>query len=56
MKIESANDKVDGGKYKVTGRSQENGLAFPEPSEFDSTLTQTNALLNIKDNQFNLIL
>lgn len=64
MKIESASDKVDafegntGGKYKNTGRGQESahGIDFPDPSHFDANTTQTNALLSIKDNQFNLIL
>lgn len=64
MKIESASDKINsfddlGGKYKNTGKVQERGaagLAFPEPGEFDASMSQTNALLSIRDNQFNLIL
>lgn len=65
MKIESAFDKVgthelnSGGKYKNTGRGVDanaKGLSFPDPSLFDANTTQTNALLSIKDNQFNLIL
>ena len=69
MKIESANDpnsfdNEKGGKYsskrnpsEIPGEAaNEMGIPKPGSSDFDPNSTQTNALLNIRDNQFNLIL
>lgn len=70
MKIESANDPNQfefGGKQKKRGGSSDrhempgeitNEMGLPQPGsgDFDPNSTMTNALLNIKDNQFNLIL
>ena len=66
MKIESTMDHADGGsKYGKRTKSIEEespddmGLPKSMPgqlSAFDPNSTQTNALLNIRDNQFNLIL
>ena len=63
MKIESANDFEFGGKQKKRSGSDHempgeiaDEMGLPAPGDFDPNSTQTNALLNIKDNQFNLIL
>ena len=66
MKIESTMDHADGGsKYGKRAKSIEEespddmGLPKSMPTQlsaFDPNSTQTNALLNIRDNQFNLIL
>ena len=61
MKIESSaatksDDLVSGGKYKNSSRTQDR-IDFPsEAGDFDANMSQTNALLSIRDNQFNLIL
>ena len=62
MKIESVNEANSAGKYSKNSESPlSNELGFPaplgsEPNEFDPNTTQTNALLNIRDEKFNLIL
>lgn len=68
MKIEAHNDLVSSGKYsKRVGQAAKeddrspDGVGFPQGnsvslSPFDPNTTQTNALLNIRDNQFNIIL